>query len=294
METSLIRTITKEYKRLAQENPFPDFKQHTYLITDSKGAAIRRVVPSIARFHIIDKSGVNAADKKFIKRVSEEIKDKDRPIVIIWFGTCELTRKSGKYLKLRESPFQNIEICLTECRKFKKRLLEANKSALIVFLECPYYSIKKYNKKTIAHTEPKVDKDNNNNTRSIKKKKGEENLTWTIKGDNIPKRKIEKGKSIKITVSFRRQKKTEPLYDTPILSQAVDYYNTQVRLINDTETPRLSRDIIRSHKTKRDKCTKYKKDYSLYHDGVHPIRPLAKLWMYRIVKLALELNDFCK
>lgn len=93
---------------------------------------------------------------------------------------------------------------------------------------------------------------------------------------------------------FRRQKKTEPLYDTPILSRAVDYYNTQVRLINDTETPRLSRDIIRSHKTKRDKCTKYKQDYSLYHDGVHPIQPLAKLWMYRIVKLALELNDFCK
>lgn len=126
----------------------------------------------------------------------------------------------------------------------------------------PLLLYQKVPKKTIAHTEHKVDKNNNNNTRSIKKKNGEENLTVKIKGDNRLKRKIEKGKTIKFTIPFRMQKKIEPLYETPILSRVVDYYNTQVRLINDTVTPRLSRDIIRSHKTKRDKCTKYKKDYS--------------------------------
>lgn len=31
------------------------------------------------------------------------------------------------------------------------------------------------------------------------------------------------------------------------------------------------------------------KNYNLYHDGIHPVRQLASLWAYKILKLAHEL-----
>jgi hypothetical protein len=61
--------------------------------------------------------------------------------------------------------------------------------------------------------------------------------------------------------------------------------------LNDIKTPRLSLDILQAHKKATDPKTKYRKNYNLYHDGIHPIRPLAKLWMYNILRLAKELNE---
>ena len=87
------------------------------------------------------------------------------------------------------------------------------------------------------------------------------------------------------------RKKIEPLYEDHKLSSAVEYYNQQVQLLNDIKTPRLSLDILQAHKKATDPKTKYRKNYNLYHDGIHPIRPLAKLWMYKILGLAKELNE---
>ena len=72
------------------------------------------------RFEIICKKGVNSGDIDFIKSIAEKIKDDVKPIVLFWFGTCELTIKKGKYIYLRKPPYQNVEYCLTEARKAKK------------------------------------------------------------------------------------------------------------------------------------------------------------------------------
>jgi hypothetical protein len=77
-----------------------------------KGDCVKRVSPSIGRFEIISKKGTNFADNDFIHSVAEKIKEDNKPIILFWFGTCELTAKKGKYIYIRQPPYQNIERCL--------------------------------------------------------------------------------------------------------------------------------------------------------------------------------------
>jgi hypothetical protein len=104
--------INKEYKRLAKdcakEGVLGGFKHQTILVTDSKGQGIRRVVPSLARFKIISKAGASAADCDLLDEVKKNIKGKKSPVVLVWFGTCELTSKKGKYINLRLSKCRNM------------------------------------------------------------------------------------------------------------------------------------------------------------------------------------------
>ena len=78
------------------------------------------------------------------------------------------------------------------------------------------------------------------------------------------------------------------------LNGAIDFYNQQIRLINDIRTPRLSLDIIASHKKSKLSCTKYRKNFNLYTDGIHPSIPLTKLWAYKIIALANSVTDCMK
>ena len=65
----------------------------------------------------------------------------DNPLILVWLGTCEITRKDDKYISLREYPYQSIEFALTEYRVLKDQIIQANISAKVLFLDCPYYSI---------------------------------------------------------------------------------------------------------------------------------------------------------
>jgi len=86
-----IPRLSKKYKKIAKECNFEFFHRKTYLITDSKGDCIRRVAPSIGRFEIVNKIGTNCGDTDFINSVAEKIKEDIKPVILIWFGTCELT-----------------------------------------------------------------------------------------------------------------------------------------------------------------------------------------------------------
>jgi ribosomal protein S30 len=55
-------------------------------------------------------------------------------------------------------------------------------------------------------------------------------------------------------------------------------------------TPRLYQYIILSNKSKGDPRVKYRKNYNLMHDGVHPIRTLAKLWAAKLVETTLNCS----
>ena len=76
------------------------------------------------------------------------------------------------------------------------------------------------------------------------------------------------------------------------VSTQIVYYNDHLQLLNrGISTPRLSQDIILSNKSRADPRVKYRKNYNLMHDGVHPIRTLAKLWAEKLVETALELSE---
>ena len=162
-----------------------------------------------------------------------------------------MTAKKGKYIYIRQPPYQNIERCLTEAREAKEKLLRANKEAKIIFLDCPYYSTIKYNNKTSNRT------------------------VHPIRGN------------LKLTAI---NNKTISVNDLK-LNKAVDYYNSQLLLLNNVVTPKFGIDILAPTKRAIYKVTKYRKNFNLYYDGVHPIRPLSKLWLYRILNFANTLQD---
>jgi hypothetical protein len=104
------------------------------LFTDSKGAAIKEVLPG----------GATAIDERLIKELLSEIRSHDDPIVLGWFGTCELTEKkfavAGKYkryIKSRSYPYQNIEFTLTRYRDLRDRILYANSLCYIILYRHP-------------------------------------------------------------------------------------------------------------------------------------------------------------
>lgn len=136
----------------------------------------------------------------------------------------------------------------------------------------------------------RTNKEETNNKKSVKSVKINQtvsqdtnnNLQVTInRNSNTGKRRVLKTgskKSNKLSVTFSNRKPIEPLYEDSQLSQIIDYYNEHLRQHNSIKTPKFS------------SRTKYKKNYNLFHDGIHPNRTLSKLWMYRIIKLASELE----
>ena len=179
-------------------------------------------------------------------------------MVLIWLGTCEITQKKEKYIKSLDYPYQNIEFILTEYRKLKLRIKLANPQAVILFIECPYYSISRANK---HHS---ID-NNNNGKRSlvINKVKDSRKVQWATQIDKN-------------------------------ITQQVNYVNDHLKLLNKTVTcPRISQDLIRTNKKTSDPCPSYKVNYNLLTDGLHPGKIILKLWIYKLILLVMEVTDWC-
>ena len=76
------------------------------------------------------------------------------------------------------------------------------------------------------------------------------------------------------------------------LKSVVNYFNQQLMLINREHiVPRISQDQIIASKRKRSRRTKYRVNYRLLYDGIHPKRILARLWIHRFVKLARKIRQ---
>ena len=213
-----------------------------FIITDSKGKYIEPVIPGrlLSYVHVIYKSGANISSdfvEDFIKRARRA----QRLIVYIWFGTCELTDKSGKYIHTSPYPYQQAEHVLTIYREVKQRIFRENRQAKIIFLECPFLSVYRWNKHR--------GREYNTQTEEIEKKQDTE------------------------------------------LKSITKYFNDQLQLINrDWTTPKISQDQIILSKKKRISHANYKVNYNLLFDGIHPRRPIARLWLHRLVKYARDLR----
>jgi hypothetical protein len=67
-------------------------------------------------------------------------------------------------------------------------------------------------------------------------------------------------------------------------------------LLNGTnrKSPRLSQDLIASHKVSYSSRIIYIEHFGLLHGGVHPIRTLANLWMYKLIQVTVEVSEDCE
>jgi hypothetical protein len=144
------------------------------------------------------------------------------------------------------------------------RIKRINTSASVYFIECPYYSFSKANKpkNLVASNTISCGKTNKRYpSLNVDKIRGLRAVQWTNKVDKE-------------------------------VSTQIYYYNDHLKLLNrGISTPRLYQDIILSNKSYCVPMVKYRKNYNIMYDGVHPIRTLAKLWAAKLLETALELTE---
>ena len=138
-----------------------------FLYSDSKGLSLKEFIPSNLKdkITVVAKGGATVADRKLKDNLLELVEKSRDPIVL-----CELTGKKRKYISTRHYnyKYQNVEYKLDEYRELLSKIKEANPTATVIFLECPYYSIYAYNSRN--NTVNRTSKDNNNNTTIVKTK----------------------------------------------------------------------------------------------------------------------------
>lgn len=61
--------------------------------------------------------------------------------MIIFFGTCELTNKNGRFITIPENLESRIEQVIDTYKHYKQRILDCNPDSTVIFLDCQYFSI---------------------------------------------------------------------------------------------------------------------------------------------------------
>lgn len=64
-----------------------------------------------------------------------------RPVVILWFGSCELTIKRGKFVYLADNIETKLQTVKANYLNYKEQILIANSNSKVIFLECPFQSL---------------------------------------------------------------------------------------------------------------------------------------------------------
>ncbi|CAC5394454.1 unnamed protein product [Mytilus coruscus] len=241
-----ILQIKKQTSKLIAEESNLDpslYQPEIYLITDSKGNYIKPVIPGRFRssIHIFSEKGATI-HSNIVNTAVRNIQTAANPIVFLWFGTCEISKKTGRFSDIINHPYQSIEQILTEYRTVKNNILLANPSATVIAIDCPYFSIYIWNQSRGYQF----------NTES--------------------------------TIRYRDT-------DTKLKS-AIDYFNQQLTHLNrNALVPHIAQDQVISSKQRRRSRTQYKISFKSLFDGIHPKRPISRLWLHRLVKLARNLRN---
>ena len=108
---------------------------------DSKGRALQPFLNNTKRINLIYRSGSKLSDNFMQEYTLNRIRNTHNPIVILFFGTCELTNKEGKYILLPDNIENRINEVIERYANYKKTILKYNPDSIVIFLQCPYFSL---------------------------------------------------------------------------------------------------------------------------------------------------------
>ena len=148
---SIPKLIKEANKLQLEENqrPSPVHSRDCLLITDSKGFSLTNAITNdyYGAITIISRSGLTVDNHSFQRSFLRNIQIAKKTIVFIWFGTCELTDKVGKFINLKENQTDIVEQIIVKYRYLKSTIQRCNNSATVLFINCPYYSIIEWNRR---------------------------------------------------------------------------------------------------------------------------------------------------
>ena len=121
-------------------------RRKVILMSDSKGRYLKAEVnkgEDIIDF--IFESGARSDNKKLLEKVKSFITGLQNPVLMVWLGTCEFTKKE-KDFTISLVKDRTVDEVIENLKQIKKEILKTNSSTEILFLQCPIYSIKEWNK----------------------------------------------------------------------------------------------------------------------------------------------------
>lgn len=145
-------------KREPDENPL-QFSRLPVLLSDSKGVSLERFAPSSLPIKWLCRPGARGRDScqwlleslDWLIRISIQKK----VVILIWLGTCDVTRKDGAFISLRSgtstpSNVVSSNVVVDELantfRDLKTAVSTRYPTAVkVLFLETPVFSIEKWN-----------------------------------------------------------------------------------------------------------------------------------------------------
>ena len=113
--------------------------------SDLKGRSLLPYLNHYNRLNLVFRGGAKITHDFLKNYTLDRIYRAHNPIVILWFGTCELTVKQGKYIFLADNLDQKLEEIKRDYIAYKEQILTVNNSSKIIYLECPYQSLIMWN-----------------------------------------------------------------------------------------------------------------------------------------------------
>ena len=96
-----IKHLNKQIPKLLRDNYYIHDK-NVILRSDSKGRCLQPFFTNTARLSLIYRSGASIHDTFMQDYTLDKIRRTHKPLVILFFATCELTNKKGKFIYLPE------------------------------------------------------------------------------------------------------------------------------------------------------------------------------------------------
>ena len=139
-----INHLKKQIPKLQADNYKIGLK-NVIIRSDSKGRSLMPYFTNTNRINLIYRPG-KGIDDNFMKEYTlNRIKRTSKPIVILFFATCELTDKKGKYIYLPAELERRVDEVIDKYIKYKHKILQYNSEATVIYLDCPYFSLTVWN-----------------------------------------------------------------------------------------------------------------------------------------------------
>ena len=151
----MIPKLRKEIRWLERQGTYPldlSPRDKVFFIGDSKIDHLKsQIDPSdgnTEKIRFLGKKGSKITKKEFFKiELLQKLPRYRSPIVIVWFGTCEFTKKESVFIELEknlDTVFTNLKEKYT---KLKEKILRINSRSKVIFLDVPYLSVITHNAK---------------------------------------------------------------------------------------------------------------------------------------------------
>lgn len=218
-----------------------DLNHNVILVGDSKVRHIDLEMTAQTNLTNFWRKGAEVENTQLLPHIHRHIQRHSKPIVLLWFNTCHLTKfdnNDRKFINLVDNFDDIVNITINKYTALKQRLIYRKSTAIVLFLECPFFSITEWNGRR-GHRDPE-------------------------------------------SFNYNQEKLENTIYEL----------NLKIQELNAPHKPPLvAHDMIfRIKKRPHHEQTK-KISYTVLKDGIHPDRPVSKLWLIRLNNFVTRLNN---